>query len=364
MTSSAHARAGRRLRATAVLASLLLAPAVAPPHAFAASPGTATAATTAGLDDRAGFDELLERLDDPSFAVREAATEALMDRADLKGRIIGALDGWTSTGEPGRALSVEQRERLLMILRHHVLNAPRGAIGIRMNPGIHEPGVECVEVAFLIPDMPAERALEVGDRILEIDGRRIRGSDDLADAVQSRLPGEEIEVRLMRIQRDAGGAAVIDRNRQPAYEELVVELELARYDELPHNDDGPIRMNPIDRVRAEEAASYELRFATRPRPVDLGELLSGPAGVGTAWPSLDIEEHPLARELLANYRALLVAGEGARVPAEDFERWEAGLRDLESLLDDRGIPIEDRLTISRLTTRCRDLLRRIIQLNR
>jgi serine protease Do len=50
-----------------------------------------------------------------------------------------------------------------------------------------------------VEDGPSEKAgLEHGDVILEVDGRKIRSNRELIDRISARLPGDKVEVILMR----------------------------------------------------------------------------------------------------------------------------------------------------------------------
>ncbi|MFO8034955.1 MAG: RIP metalloprotease RseP [Candidatus Bipolaricaulota bacterium] len=58
-------------------------------------------------------------------------------------------------------------------------------------------GVPGIRVAGLFPDAPAQEALQVGDQILRIDGRRIWLPEDLGPAIQQAAPGE-VSFELLR----------------------------------------------------------------------------------------------------------------------------------------------------------------------
>jgi S1-C subfamily serine protease len=63
-------------------------------------------------------------------------------------------------------------------------------------------GIDLEEGAFvteIVPDSAADQAgIEPGDVIVEIDGRAIRGSTDVAEAVRAREPGDEVEIVVVR----------------------------------------------------------------------------------------------------------------------------------------------------------------------
>ncbi len=50
-----------------------------------------------------------------------------------------------------------------------------------------------------MPNGPAAQAgLQAGDKITEIDGRAIKGSEDVSSAVAARKPGEKAKVTVVR----------------------------------------------------------------------------------------------------------------------------------------------------------------------
>ena len=132
--------------------------------------------------------ELVQRLDDPSFNAREAAVQEIIKDADDRVQLYALL--------AKNELTVEQRYRLLGVLRDYLLTMPRGAVGIRMEnmlPGMAVAGAG-VRVAELLPGLPAERVLEVGDRIMSIDGQPLTVTSDLQRHVQSKRPGQKITI--------------------------------------------------------------------------------------------------------------------------------------------------------------------------
>lgn len=77
---------------------------------------------------------LLTKLDDPSFAVRQAASQKLLDPSFSDPSLWAVLDRLT--------LSEEARGRLLAAACRRVLERPRGALGIRMGAApLDRPGV-------------------------------------------------------------------------------------------------------------------------------------------------------------------------------------------------------------------------------
>jgi C-terminal processing protease CtpA/Prc len=117
--------------------------------------------------------EIVRKLDAPEFHAREEAAQQIIERADDKIKLYAILDHGN--------LTVEQRYRLLQVVREFLLEMPRGAVGISMDGW--QPGMALqdggVRVADLVPGMPAERVLQVGDRIIAIDGHPLATQNDL-----------------------------------------------------------------------------------------------------------------------------------------------------------------------------------------
>ncbi len=136
--------------------------------------------------------EIVAELDDSRWSIREAADQRLRTHPVSDEALLQVLDQ--------DELSSEQRQRLLDIVAARVLLRERGAIGIRMNTraGFAPGGVDGVEITEVIPGLPAERVLRVGDVITRIDEAPIRLTTDLISHVQRMPPGQVIDVRILR----------------------------------------------------------------------------------------------------------------------------------------------------------------------
>lgn len=160
---------------------------------------------------------LVADLDSREFAQRQAASARLSDPTVTTEEIFAVLVRGN--------LSDEQRERLLTVAREKVLALPRGALGIRMqvsgNP--EKPGVE---VQMLLPNMPAEKVLKIGDRIERIDGKPVNTSNDLVDIIQSKLPGDQVKLSVARQERDEREKPKLDGKGGFLEENLEVVVDL------------------------------------------------------------------------------------------------------------------------------------------
>jgi Lon-like protease len=54
------------------------------------------------------------------------------------------------------------------------------------------------DVVLVQPGSPADGVLEVGDRIVEVDGETVEGTDDLRDALADVEPGDRVELTVER----------------------------------------------------------------------------------------------------------------------------------------------------------------------
>lgn len=204
--------------------------------------------------------DAVARLGSESWSEREAAVDA------LAGPETGRLELYRLLTEGG--LDAERRFRLIRALRRKLIGTPRGALGIRMSltrvRGITEEGVRVNE---LLPRMPAEEVLVVGDRILEIDGEPVADQDQLVMRVQSLAPGTTVRLTVIRERRDADGN--LDRDEQGQTRTMRIEVPLALGSaEALIDENGEVQRGGAFLRQIEE----ELRFAEvayAPRPVVL-----------------------------------------------------------------------------------------------
>lgn len=193
-------------------------------------------------------------LDSREFVRREAASTKLRANSVTADVIFAIL--------LKAQLSVEQRERLLTIAQEKVLALPRGALGLRMQPSgdVRNPGVE---VLLLLPGMPAERVLKIGDRIERIDGQPLATSSDLVEIIQSKLPGESVRLSVARQQRDDRGKPKIDPAGGFVEDRMEFEVALTTAIDLDKFEDrlsSPVRSVVLER-RLLALREAEERFA-------------------------------------------------------------------------------------------------------
>ncbi len=213
----------------------------------------------ASVDVTAQVVALVARLDHPCYREREAATQALQDGPDDQRQLYAVL--------AREALSVEQRHRLLAVVRQRLLNTPRGALGIRMlfeQPDANQPGGSVI--MDLLPDFPAERVLQLGDRITHVDGNPLNAPNDLIHRVQARRPGDEVQLVVNRVRRDGAGRPLLNEARQPQYETLEIGIVLASAELLKQFGS---RKSEVESIREAEADWAMTLFAPRPALIEI-----------------------------------------------------------------------------------------------
>ena len=174
---------------------------------------------------------LARALDADAFAERDAARKSIMERKPTPEELMALLLR-TDLGE-------EARHQLVAILRDRILRAPGGALGIRMENFPDKDGG--VRIIALVPGMPAEKVLKVGDVVKRVNETPLRSTLDLMNAVQSLPPGVDVKLVVRRVRKDAlapvqpAGAAPAD----PAQltEDLDLSLRLGSTEELNEKGD-------------------------------------------------------------------------------------------------------------------------------
>jgi len=299
---------------------------------------------------------LVAELDSPQWSVREEAAEQLRVLRVAEDQLLAVIAQDGSRGE----LTAEQWHRLLDIVYDRLIEAPRGALGIRMDR--RWDGLPGVLVTDLLPGMPAERQLMLGDRIIEIAGRPVMSSDDLIELVQLRRPGDEITMRVARARRDEDGRELAGRHGQPLFDEIEVDLELGDADQLDRYSDPSMPMNmpavrgaipgsnAVSRLRADQAAEARARFSMPPTTVQI----SGPRPTNDMSLLPAPEDHEVITQIRL-YRDLL---EDGRITASPAMRraWDATLRMLEDRAVDPALPEAIRVHYREVARRYAELI--------
>lgn len=209
---------------------------------------------------------LARQFDSDAFAERAAARDQLLARKPTPEELMALL--------LRTDLSNEARHGVVSILEQRIMLAPRGALGIRMEgPLMRETGVR---VTGLVPGMPGERMLKVGDLIREVDGQPLLDRSDLIRAVQSLPPGLEVSLLVRRTMRDADGKALVGADGLERVEDLRIKLRLGSTEDLDEKGDpqGGVAnaMAPQRVMQVEEARR---RFLPSPRVVSFPDREPG-----------------------------------------------------------------------------------------
>jgi hypothetical protein len=241
------------------------------------------------VDVRVGPDleRLVAELDHAEFARREAAMIDLCDATSISQLQVYAVLARSD-------LSAEQRHRLMAVVRKRLLERPRGAVGINMNlelavPGEPGPGASAVVINSVVRGMPADGHLRPRDRITHIDGEPVFRSEDLIRRVQSKLPGETIDLIVQRpipigeepaagaegaagpdIQREPGPQGVPGNLPPPRVETIRITLTLASTDDLETaSGSAQTQGGPVVHDRQAEAAAVAEVYGPRVRMIGM-----------------------------------------------------------------------------------------------
>ncbi len=228
--------------------------------------GPAAAADAAGSEPRPPgpttavrvdpeINRLVADLDDPSYAKREAATAGLFKCPFDRDQFLAVL--------ARDSLSAEQQHRLVAIVCDRLINRPRGALGISMDRRARQGEILVMD---LLPALPAEHVLQIGDRITHLEGAPLKGGDDLVRRVQLTPPGEQVRLRVKRPRLDGDGFPVLDDSRQPQYDELEIDLILGSA-ELLRRPDGNLEKSPVLEMLQSDALAVARKYGPRPRQV-------------------------------------------------------------------------------------------------
>lgn len=319
----------------------------------------------------------VRQLEDDSFPVREEATKRLV-QASTNNMI--QLYAVLASDE----LSTEQRYRLLTVVRETLVRAPRGALGVSTNPVMQmqmqmqvqgqvpmnpdEP--TGVKVDAFIDGLPAERVLQIGDWITRIDGKPLVQWDDLKFCVESKRPGEKVQLTVMRPKVDADGKALLNQNKKKIYDTMQLEVELGSAELLKefrtraHQPvDTPSR---LERSRLSEANAVMQQFspALRAIPVHGGASALYTKTVRKAGkPAPDdedssaeaaIDRNPAIKQLLTE-RRLIAQGLQPETPALRM-LWQERLIELSAMLQEPTLSDDQHTYLERVIKRYVELM--------
>ena len=197
---------------------------------------------------------LLETLRSPIWSVRDQAMRELASDAFPNEQLLAAMRQFD--------LDSEQRARLLTIMSRRILDAPSGAVGIRMSSGMG--AQNGVQIEAVIEGMPAAGLLKAGDLVIQIDEQPVRRRTDLTAIVQSKLPGDLITVVLKRIRIDQNGEFLLDDTGEVRRELVEVRFALGSIDQLASDGGNVVRSSSVRSDRARLVQELLQRFAGEP----------------------------------------------------------------------------------------------------
>ena len=269
------------------------------------------------------------------FAQRDAATTALRDAKVPDEQI------WIHLLSTPGGLSYEAHARLLDIGYARIKDAPRGALGIQMAPRMGE--IDGVTVTALIPNMPAQKVLRAGDRIVELDGKPIQVSQQLSTIVQTKRPGDRIALVVMRGQRDAAGRVAGGPDGRPVETRHELEIEVGSRADLEKFGDGGMDSPIFDAVRNQ---MLELLLATFPTPVQMMRIERVPGE------SIAVDSHPDIIQL----QGQLARPDGVGLGAGVRSVLRARLDSLEASARAPGLTDNERAWFQAVAERYRELI--------
>jgi hypothetical protein len=269
------------------------------------------------------------------FAQRDAATTALRDAKVPDEQI------WIHLLSTPGGLSYEAHARLLDIGYSRIKDAPRGALGIQMAPRMGEN--DGVTVTALIPNMPAQKVLRPGDRIVELDGKPIQVSQQLSTIVQTKRPGERIALVVMRGQRDAVGRVVGGPDGRPVETRHELEIEVGSRADLEKFGDGGMDSPIFDSGRDRMS---ELLLETFPTPVRMMRMERVPGE------SIAVDSHPDIIQL----QGQLARPDGLGLGAGVRSVLRARLDSLEASARAPGLTDDERAWFQAVAERYRELI--------
>lgn len=291
--------------------------------------------------------ELVSRLNAPEFDVRQRATAEIADGRYPREQIYAML--------ARDELSIEQRHRLLTVLQETVLNAPRGAVGISMREHrANDGGIE-VLVTDLLPGLPAEQVMRIGDRIRAINGRDVESQRDLINRVQVRRPGDTVTMSVRRPKLDPMGREIVDDEGRTEFEMLEIDLTLGSAELLVNPVTGQPQTNSnIELLRRQEVIAAERRFGSSAREIKVdGEWPEVASSAVTALDEL-VENHPAVRVIREHRRMI---AEGRLVKNQTIrQHWQLLLTEVKSRLTDPDLSPDTQQYLERVVQRVAQLI--------
>ncbi len=204
----------------------------------------------------------IKSLGDPIYAVREAATVELRTGDFVRLQMYAVLSRLDLTGE--------QRYRLTSAVQDDLLLTPRGAVGISVTDQSRRENK--IVVGRLLPDLPAQDLLHVGDRITHLQGKPLPNWRAFVKEVQTREPGAKITVTVERIISPRRTNRRQIGVEEPKFTTLDIEIELGSAEMLRDPISGRIyRTGEVFQRLKAEAKEVAGTFGPQPKQIRVGE---------------------------------------------------------------------------------------------
>ena len=293
------------------------------------------------------LNQYLEWLDSADWRTREAATIRLARDQAISEQLIDQRLA-------GTALTQEQKLRLLRALETRLLLLPRGAIGISMKRSITNftdksgNNIRGVEIVELLPGMPAEEHLRVGDVLMSIEGQAFDQSDQVSSLIKQFWPGDEVELEVAR-DEPADAAGTPRRSRV-----LKIRIKLGSTDQLSNRS----RTSPVptgDRAVAENRIrSMYQRYGPGNRKMQSPLNMPGQEKIGDL--PIGIDPKLILQQVRDDQSAMNKQVAGSLTQEEFDAKWASYVGSLTDLLDSGLLDGESRILIEQLRARILELV--------
>ena len=293
-------------------------------------------------DARQRLSVYMERLDSERWLDRETATIDLARDRVVEERVI--VERLAQS-----LMTQEQRLRLLRAIETRLLLLPKGALGISMKKHISdfvdqngEP-VRGVEVVDLIPGMPAEDVLRIGDVMVSIEDEPFEIPSQVSSLIKQYWPGDEVELEVARDEM-ANGEEGDRRSRR-----IRIRIKLGSTEQLVQQNRNSRFANSDRHLDEKRVYEYYQLHGPKPRLLNPPANDTQPMQVSSMPMGFDIDL--ILQQLVADREAVLDKRPGAMSAVEFTEKWTRYSQDISIILQQNSFSDQDRLTLENLVAR-------------
>tara|TARA_B100001059_G_scaffold60138_1_gene55789 strand:+ start:21367 stop:22377 length:1011 start_codon:yes stop_codon:yes gene_type:complete len=293
-------------------------------------------------DPRHRLSVYMERLDSERWLDRETATIDLARDRVVEERVI--VERLAQS-----LMTQEQRLRLLRAIETRLLLLPKGAVGISMKKHISdfvdhngEP-VRGVEVVDLIPGMPAEDVLRIGDVMVSIEDEPLEIPSQVSSLIKQYWPGDEVELEIARDEM-ANGEEGERRSRR-----IRIRIKLGSTDQLVQQNRNSRFANSDRHLDEKRVYEYYQLHGPKPRLLNPPGNDAQPMQVSSMPMGFDIDL--ILQQLVADREAVLEKRPDAMSTVEFTEKWTRYSQDISIILQQNSFSDQDRLTLENLVAR-------------